>query len=256
LKVGLNTYVDSIVMDVNNKKNVSGNGINMAQRIMDLGSHSQILMHKRVYDDLSNYEKYKDKFRELGEYTVKHDVKLPVYQYIDDTSAFLNNESPDRKEKKEESARITLKEIQENRITENLLSITLKGSEKDDLKYIYEYIEDFLYEKGAFQNIKVAVAWIADEMIDNVFRWGNISDRDDISFSLDYTKKGILLTTEQPDCPDFNLQDVFDNQEIEIHDWKSISRKHERDEIEEYERGRRPEMPDDVARYLDSLGML
>jgi hypothetical protein len=46
------------------------------------------------------------------------------------------------------------------------------------------------------------------------------------------------------------------NQEIEIHDWKSISRKHERDEIEEYERGRRPEMPDDVARYLDSLGML
>ena len=46
------------------------------------------------------------------------------------------------------------------------------------------------------------------------------------------------------------------NQTIEIHDWKSISKKHDMEELAEYERNRRPKMPEDVASYLDGLGML
>lgn len=46
------------------------------------------------------------------------------------------------------------------------------------------------------------------------------------------------------------------NQTIEIHDWKSIAKKHDMEELAEYERNNRPKMPDDVAEYLDGLGML
>ena len=46
------------------------------------------------------------------------------------------------------------------------------------------------------------------------------------------------------------------NQTIEIHDWKSISKKHDEEELAEYERNNRPKMPEDVASYLDGLGML
>jgi len=45
------------------------------------------------------------------------------------------------------------------------------------------------------------------------------------------------------------------NQEIEIHDWKSISKKHKEEE-DENKRWEPDDMPADVAEYLDSFGML
>jgi hypothetical protein len=45
------------------------------------------------------------------------------------------------------------------------------------------------------------------------------------------------------------------NQEIEIHDWQSISKKH-RVEEDENRRWEPEDMPEDVAQYLDSFGML
>src|SRR5262249_15359454 len=60
LRIGLNSYVDTWVHDINGKKNVVGSGINMAQRVMDLGRHGQILMHEDVRRDLANYPEYVD----------------------------------------------------------------------------------------------------------------------------------------------------------------------------------------------------
>ena len=45
------------------------------------------------------------------------------------------------------------------------------------------------------------------------------------------------------------------NQEIEIHDWQSINKKH-RTEEQENKRWEPEDMPEDVAQYLDSFGML
>ena len=45
------------------------------------------------------------------------------------------------------------------------------------------------------------------------------------------------------------------NQEIEIHDWKSIAKKHEREERENM-RWEPEDMPEEVASYLDSFGLL
>jgi class 3 adenylate cyclase len=52
LRTGLNTNVDSMVLDLNNKKNIVGKGINLAERITNISTHGRILMHKRVYEDL------------------------------------------------------------------------------------------------------------------------------------------------------------------------------------------------------------
>jgi hypothetical protein len=45
------------------------------------------------------------------------------------------------------------------------------------------------------------------------------------------------------------------NQEIEIHDWKSATRKNEKEELES-KRWEPEDIPDDVASYLDGFGML
>jgi hypothetical protein len=45
------------------------------------------------------------------------------------------------------------------------------------------------------------------------------------------------------------------NPEIEIHDWKSLAKKHEAEELEN-RRWEPKEMPEDVAEFLDSFGML
>jgi hypothetical protein len=46
------------------------------------------------------------------------------------------------------------------------------------------------------------------------------------------------------------------NQEIEIHDWKSINKKHVTDANEDNKRWEPKEMPDDIADFLDSFNML
>ena len=46
------------------------------------------------------------------------------------------------------------------------------------------------------------------------------------------------------------------NQEIEIHDWKSINKKNEREERENRRWEPPEEIPKDFAEYLDSFGML
>jgi class 3 adenylate cyclase len=44
------------VADVNDRSNVAGAGINIAQRVMDLGDAGHILLSKRAAEDLSQYQ--------------------------------------------------------------------------------------------------------------------------------------------------------------------------------------------------------
>jgi class 3 adenylate cyclase len=53
LKLGINENLDNIVLDINGRRNVAGNGINMARRILDLADGNQILIGQAVYEILS-----------------------------------------------------------------------------------------------------------------------------------------------------------------------------------------------------------
>jgi len=206
LRIGLNTNVDSIVLDVNNKKNIVGKGINLAERITNLSTHGRILVHQRVYEDLSNYKKYDGKFVFIGDFTVKHNVVVPIYQYINHEYSFLDNTLLEKTA--DTTSSLTLSDIRKRRLKENILSLKLKGYDHDYFDDLHEYLEEFLDSFEIFQNTKIAVNWIANELLDNVFKHGRLSHEDDVYLRLDRVKSGIFISTDQPDIPEFNINEI------------------------------------------------
>src|SRR6266478_3432922 len=78
LRMGVHSSPVDQVKDVNDRSNVAGAGINIAQRVMDCGDAGHILVSKRVADDLAQDSLWQPHLHELGEIEVKHGVKLGV----------------------------------------------------------------------------------------------------------------------------------------------------------------------------------
>jgi TolB-like protein/Flp pilus assembly protein TadD len=84
LRMGIHSGPVSGVTDVNDRSNVAGAGINMAQRIMDCGDAGHILLSKRVADDLAQDGWWRPQLHDLGECAVKHDVGVFVVNLYTD----------------------------------------------------------------------------------------------------------------------------------------------------------------------------
>jgi hypothetical protein len=67
------------VTDVNDKTNIAGSGINVAQRVMDCGDDRHILLSGHVADDLSQYRHWQPYLHDLGECEVKHGLRLHLF---------------------------------------------------------------------------------------------------------------------------------------------------------------------------------
>jgi serine/threonine-protein kinase len=78
LRMGVHSGPVDQVKDVNERSNVAGAGINIAQRVMDCGDAGHILISKRVADDLAQDSLWQPLLHELGEIEVKHGVKLGI----------------------------------------------------------------------------------------------------------------------------------------------------------------------------------
>ena len=78
LRMGIHTGPVSGVEDINDRSNVAGAGINIAQRVMSVGDAGHILLSKRAAEDLAQYRKWEPYLHDLGEVEVKHGVKLSV----------------------------------------------------------------------------------------------------------------------------------------------------------------------------------
>src|SRR5947208_7530528 len=70
--------------DVNDRSNVAGAGINVAQRVMDCGDAGHILLSKHVADDLTHYRHWQPCLHDLGEGEVKHGLRLHVVNLYKD----------------------------------------------------------------------------------------------------------------------------------------------------------------------------
>lgn len=81
VRVGLNSNHDNRVTDINNRRNIAGAGINTAQRIMSMADGGQVLLGAGDVSALAQRDGYTDAFREYLA-TVKHGVKIPVYQLV------------------------------------------------------------------------------------------------------------------------------------------------------------------------------
>jgi len=78
VRMGIHSGPVHHVADVNQRENIAGAGINIAQRVMDCGDAGHILVSKRVADDLAQYRRWQPYLHELGDFEVKHGVVVSV----------------------------------------------------------------------------------------------------------------------------------------------------------------------------------
>jgi TolB-like protein len=78
LRMGIHSGPVSEVTDVSGRTNITGGGINMAQRVMDCGDAGHILLSKHVANDLQEHRQWSSWLHDLGECEVKHGVRLGI----------------------------------------------------------------------------------------------------------------------------------------------------------------------------------
>src|SRR5438094_2729588 len=84
VRMGIHSGPVSGVVDVNERTNVAGAGINLAQRVMDCGDAGHILLSKHVAEDLEEYERWRPFLHDLGSCEVKHGVQVTIVSLYDD----------------------------------------------------------------------------------------------------------------------------------------------------------------------------
>jgi len=94
LRMGIHSGPVSGVVDVNERVNLTGAGINIAKRVMDCGDAGHILLSKHVAEDLEEYEKWRPLLHDLGLCEVKHGVRVAVVNLYD--NQFGNAKLPRR----------------------------------------------------------------------------------------------------------------------------------------------------------------
>src|SRR5438874_4160302 len=83
LRMGVHSGPVSGVIDVNERANVAGAGLNIAQRVMDCGDAGHILLSKHVAEDLEEYEQWRPLLHDLGACEVKHGVRIAIVNLYD-----------------------------------------------------------------------------------------------------------------------------------------------------------------------------
>src|SRR5437667_6117821 len=84
LRMGIHSGPVSGVIDVNNRPNLAGTGLNTAQRVMDCGDAGHIMLSKRVAEDLEEYDRWRPLLHDLGTCEVKHGVRVGVTNLYSD----------------------------------------------------------------------------------------------------------------------------------------------------------------------------
>src|SRR5438874_7686780 len=78
LRMGIHSGPVNKIVDVNDRSNLAGGGINIAQRVMDCGDTGHILLSKRVAEDLEQHSKWRSHLQDFGECEVKHGMRVNV----------------------------------------------------------------------------------------------------------------------------------------------------------------------------------
>src|SRR5882724_8389832 len=84
LRMGIHSGPVNEVVDVNQRANIAGAGINMAQRVMDCGDTGHILLSRHVAEDLEQDDRWRPLLHDLGTCEVKHGVRVGVTNLYSD----------------------------------------------------------------------------------------------------------------------------------------------------------------------------
>jgi adenylate cyclase len=91
VRMGIHSGPVHHVKDANERENIAGIGINIAQRVMDCGDAGHILVSKRVADDLAQKRRWQPYLHELGDVEVKHGVVVSLVNLYAET---IGNPAP------------------------------------------------------------------------------------------------------------------------------------------------------------------
>src|SRR5213082_1773584 len=84
VRMGIHSGPVNQIPDVNDRVNIAGAGINVAQRVLDCGDAGHILLSKHVADDLVQYRHWQPYLHDLGECEVKHGLRLHLVNLYKD----------------------------------------------------------------------------------------------------------------------------------------------------------------------------
>src|SRR4029453_14054152 len=84
LRMGIHSGPVGGMVDVNERTNLAGAGLNIAHQVMNCGDAGHILLSKRVAEDLEGYQRWRPLLHDLGSCEVKHGVRVSVVNLYDD----------------------------------------------------------------------------------------------------------------------------------------------------------------------------
>jgi TolB-like protein/class 3 adenylate cyclase/Tfp pilus assembly protein PilF len=93
VRMGIHSGPVNEVADVNDRANIAGAGINIAQRVMDCGDAGHILLSKHVAEDLQHYSEWRSNLHDVGQCEVKHGEMISIVNLY---TKELGNPNPPR----------------------------------------------------------------------------------------------------------------------------------------------------------------
>jgi TolB-like protein/class 3 adenylate cyclase/Tfp pilus assembly protein PilF len=84
VRMGVHSGPISRVTDVNEKPNIAGSGINIAQRVLDCGDAEHVLLSAHVAEDLCQYRHWQPYLHDLGICEVKYGLRLHLFNLYKD----------------------------------------------------------------------------------------------------------------------------------------------------------------------------
>ena len=93
VRMGIHSGPVNEVADVNERANIAGAGINIAQRVMDCGDAGHILLSKHVAEDLQHYSEWRPYLHDVGQCEVKHEEMVSIVNLC---TKDLGNPNPPR----------------------------------------------------------------------------------------------------------------------------------------------------------------
>ncbi len=103
VRMGIHSGPVNEVADVNERANIAGAGINIAQRVMDCGDAGHILLSKHVAEDLQHYSEWRPYLHDVGQCEVKHGQIISIANLY--TSELGNPDPPRLKRSQTETVR-------------------------------------------------------------------------------------------------------------------------------------------------------
>ena len=102
VRMGIHSGPVNQVADVNERANIAGAGINMAQRVMDCGDAGHILLSKHVAEDLQHYSEWRPYLHDVGQCEVKHGEVISIVNLY---TGEVGNPKPPRLKRSQAEAR-------------------------------------------------------------------------------------------------------------------------------------------------------